>query len=62
LKQARARDKDLLEKAKEDNIMQYEEKLKVSFLDNEGRNGERGEYRDREIFAQNAQQPPTSCP
>ncbi|GJZ48160.1 hypothetical protein Tco_0601992 [Tanacetum coccineum] len=62
LKQARARDKDLLEKAKEDIIMQYEEKLKVSFVDNEGRNGERGEYKDCEMFAQNAQQPPTSCP
>ncbi|GKC02581.1 hypothetical protein Tco_0994191, partial [Tanacetum coccineum] len=44
LKQARARDKDLLEKAKEDN-KQYEEKLEVSF-DNEGRNGERGECKD----------------
>ncbi|GKE52068.1 reverse transcriptase domain-containing protein, partial [Tanacetum coccineum] len=39
LRQARTRDKDLLEKAKEDN-KQYEEKLEVSF-DNEGRNGER---------------------
>ncbi|GJX60631.1 hypothetical protein Tco_0292021 [Tanacetum coccineum] len=48
LKQARARDKDLLEKAKEDNIMQYEEKLKVSFVDNEGINGERGECKDDE--------------
>ncbi|GJV45591.1 hypothetical protein Tco_1430127 [Tanacetum coccineum] len=39
-------DKDRLEKAKEDNIMQYEEKLKVSFVDNEGINGERGECKD----------------
>ncbi|GJV66873.1 hypothetical protein Tco_1482382 [Tanacetum coccineum] len=44
LRQARTSDKDLLEKAKEDN-KQYEEKLEVSF-DNEGRNGERGECKD----------------
>ncbi|GJW91018.1 hypothetical protein Tco_0168571, partial [Tanacetum coccineum] len=46
LKEARARDKELFEEAKEENIKQYKEKLEVSCLDNEGRNGKRSECKD----------------
>ncbi|GJR94495.1 hypothetical protein Tco_0266669 [Tanacetum coccineum] len=52
----------LFEEAKEENRRQYEEKLKVSRIDNERRNGERIECKDCQMFAQYAQQLPVPPP
>ncbi|GKB17127.1 hypothetical protein Tco_0851050 [Tanacetum coccineum] len=59
LKQARACDKNILEKAKEDTKMQYEEKLKSHVLIMKKEMVKEAKANISDMFAQNTQ-PPTS--